>query len=496
MGKMRRLVKGAIKRLPLVRGLVRKLRELRAVSDELRARLDDMGAVYGGRFEALEAESSGHRRQTAEIQLAVQEERALRQGQTGTVEDLKKQIGSLSAELSRQQKDFETMMSEQREKLETRLKEQERAFSDWRSRETESRIKIQEELLKVRQDSYETARSLRDAVERAERAGAENAERIKALSSLETKVERYRSEVSKILKSTNVKFNYEPYCYLDCMVVPIILSSDDNYAPYMYVTMYSALENAMPDTFYDFYLLVPSAFSKHNTDLIMELKEKYNCDIHFIDMKNAFADLTMHIPHITSPTYYRLLAGDLLPKKYDKCIYLDVDVCVCRDLASLYNIDMGSNYIAGVVAAAYYLNQESHCKRLDLPSMEQYVNAGVLLMNLKQIRQDNMTTKFIELSKKNYSSQDQDVINIACYGRILTLPVKYNVMTKYKALFDADHEQRAALEEIYGAECIGEGVRNPVIVHYADKIKPWNDISMKMMGYWWKYAQSMENTDD
>lgn len=197
MGKMRRLVKGAIKRLPLVRGLVRKLRELRAVSDELRARLDDMGAVYGGRFEALEAESSGHRRQTAEIQLAVQEERALRQGQAGTVEDLKKQIGSLSAELSRQQKVFEAMMSEQREKLEARLKEQERAFSDWRSRETESRIKIQEELLKVRQDSYETTRSLRDAVGRAERAGADSAERIKALSSLETKVERYRSENSQ-----------------------------------------------------------------------------------------------------------------------------------------------------------------------------------------------------------------------------------------------------------------------------------------------------------
>ena len=309
-------------------------------------------------------------------------------------------------------------------------------------------------------------------------------------------------KLKEILKTTNIKFNSENQNATWLLkrlsvsvIIPVILSSDDNYAPYMYVTMYSALENAMPDTFYDFYLLVPSAFSKRNTDLIMELKEKYNCDIHFIDMKNAFADLTMHIPHVTSPTYYRLLAGDLLPKEYDKCIYLDVDVCVCRDLASLYNIDMGSNYIAGVVAAAYYLNQESHCKRLGLPSMEQYVNAGVLLMNLKQIRQDGMTARFVELSKNDYSSQDQDVINVACYGRILTLPVKYNVMTKYKALFDAGHEQRAALEEIYGAEHIGEGVRSPVIVHYADKIKPWNDVSMKMMGYWWKYAQCLENNE-
>lgn len=202
MGKMRRLMKGAIKRLPLVRGLVRKLRELRAVSDELRARLDDMGAVYGGRFEALEAESSGHRRQTAEIQLAVQEERALRQGQAGTVEDLKKQIGSLSAELSRQQKDFEAMMSEQREKLETRLKEQERAFSDWRSRETESRIKIQEELLKVRQDSYETARSLRDAVGRLEESSAKIQE---AQKNILQQAERKMSDKINALPESKVR---------------------------------------------------------------------------------------------------------------------------------------------------------------------------------------------------------------------------------------------------------------------------------------------------
>ena len=40
-----------------------------------------------------------------------------------------------------------------------------------------------------------------------------------------------------------------------------------------------------------------------------------------------------------------------------------------------------------------------------------------------------MTQKFIELAKKNYASQDQDVLNVACFGKILTLPPKYNAMT-------------------------------------------------------------------
>ena len=65
--------------------------------------------------------------------------------------------------------------------------------------------------------------------------------------------------------------------------------------------------------------------------------------------------------------------------------------------------------------------------------MKYYVNTGVLLMNLKKIREDNMTQKFIKLSKRTYDFQAQDILNIACYGKILTLPPKYNVLvTKLK----------------------------------------------------------------
>ena len=42
--------------------------------------------------------------------------------------------------------------------------------------------------------------------------------------------------------------------------IPIILSSNDNYAPFMYITMVSILENSGKNTFYDFFLLVTSSF--------------------------------------------------------------------------------------------------------------------------------------------------------------------------------------------------------------------------------------------
>ena len=100
--------------------------------------------------------------------------------------------------------------------------------------------------------------------------------------------------------------------------------------------------------------------------------------------------------------------------------------------------------------------------------MRQYVNAGMLVMNLKQIRKDNMTLKFLELSKKNYTSQDQDVLNVACYGKIITLPPKFNAMI-YRL-----KENSSLLRDLYKEEDIIEANNSPYIIHYAGKEKPWN----------------------
>lgn len=272
-------------------------------------------------------------------------------------------------------------------------------------------------------------------------------------------------------------------------VIPIILSADNNYAPYMYVTMFSLLENAKDGTFYDFFLMVPSAFSPENTNKINSLKNRYKCDIHFMDMKDAFSDLKMQIKHITSPTYYRLLAGDLLPQNYDKCIYLDVDVIVRADLSELFSIKLGNNYVAGVNAPGYYFAEKQNCARLGLPDMRSYINAGVLLMNLAKIRQDNMTAKFMEMAKKNYSSQDQDVINVACHGKIKLLPPKYNALT-YRL-----KENDPRLKELFTERDINDAINNPVIIHYADKIKPWQNPEMFMAKYWWKLAAKNPDYD-
>ena len=265
-------------------------------------------------------------------------------------------------------------------------------------------------------------------------------------------------------------------------VVSIALAADNNYAMPMGVTMTSILENAQETTFYEFYLLIPSDFSQENKDKITQLKNKYPCKINFIDMQNAFDNSPNSLKHTTNQSYYRLLLSQVLPS-LDKIIYLDVDTVVLQDLAELYNLDLGNSYYAGVFHPTYYLgNRELHYKLLNISDLHSYINAGVLRINLEQIRQDNLVPTLLEGIEKNYPAIDQDVINSICYGRIKKLPFKYNVLTK-----TANMLRNNDISQIYEYQEFFDAFKSPAIVHFANPIKPWQDSSLLFADKWFKF---------
>jgi lipopolysaccharide biosynthesis glycosyltransferase len=96
----------------------------------------------------------------------------------------------------------------------------------------------------------------------------------------------------------------------------------------------------------------------------------------------------------------------------------------------------------------------------------------VLLINLKKIREDELTNKMLELVKKDFPVQDQDILNVACYGKILNIPLKYNMM------IECYRFSIKQLNKIASTEEIEEARRQPVIYHFATQYKPWkyNDI--------------------
>lgn len=268
--------------------------------------------------------------------------------------------------------------------------------------------------------------------------------------------------------------------------IPIVFATDENYAQYVAITILSCIENS--SEFLDFYILVPKNIKKKALQYFECLKQKANCNINIIYMNNYFKNCKMKISHITYPTYYRLVMADVLPKTYDKCIYLDADIIIRKDLKEYFNIDLKDNYIAGVKAAGYHLMGTPYAKSIQIPNISSYINAGATLWNLKKIRQDNLTPYLVKLAQQNYSSQDQDVINIAFFGHIQILPLKYNFMRyQNQELINKYFEQN-----IYTPSEFKEAQDNSVIIHYADKIKPWKDPEIYLGYEWLKFALKYE----
>ena len=276
--------------------------------------------------------------------------------------------------------------------------------------------------------------------------------------------------------------------------IPLVFACDSNYLAPTYITIFSLLLNKNSKTNYDIYILVPQGIN-NSIDAFNRLKNEFkNVEIQFIEMGNEFNDLKMKIDHISLPTYYRLCLPDLL-LEYDKCIYLDSDIIVKKDLTDLFEIEMDSNYIAGVISEGIQLNKiysRELCKSIGLPDVKQYINAGVLIMNLKSLRENKITKKWIELSKNNYPAQDQDILNLTCYGKIIVLNLKYNVMTKCNCIKDDNCKKS---NTVYSFEEIVEAKKNPVIIHYADKIKPWNKKESIFAFEWWDVVSKVKDDD-
>lgn len=281
--------------------------------------------------------------------------------------------------------------------------------------------------------------------------------------------------------------------------IPVVLAADNNYRYPLMVTLLSSLMNAKKNTKYQFIILVSDQFDMESMELINKLLKQYDMpEAAFYNMQDNYQNIEMQIKHISYATFYRLQLPELL-KEVEKCIYLDVDVVVKKDLKEFFDTELGDNYIAGVKAAGYYYPEEKKTATislLEIDKLDQYINAGVLLINLKKMREDKLTETFEKLLEKNFPSQDQDILNAACYGHIKVLPPKYNAMTKYNVGIKDEYDRIECLHICYTREEWNEACETPVIIHYADRWKPWQDLRGIFVQEWWKYIKVLNQYID
>lgn len=267
--------------------------------------------------------------------------------------------------------------------------------------------------------------------------------------------------------------------------IPVVLATDNRYIP-LVVTLMSLIKSADENTFYDIYILTDDDFLDKTQKSIENYFREYRgkCSIMYKNVGYIFDGVSSNCSHITRPTFYRLVIPDLLTE--DRCIYLDTDTIIRSDLKELYNTPLDECYVAGVRHAGFILSavKDELCKKICIPSINQYINAGVLVLNLKEMRKNNLVREFLELLPKNFPTQDQDIINRVCYGKMAFIPFKYNVMTQFDDWCIEDYQ------DIYSESELKEAWNNPCIIHYASPSKPWNGMDCVFMDYWWEVCRT------
>lgn len=253
--------------------------------------------------------------------------------------------------------------------------------------------------------------------------------------------------------------------------IPIIFSTDDNYLPYLDVAVSSLIENASRE--YEYRIIVLNTGLGEKGVQKVKSRETQGFRIDFVDISEDIASIKSklkNVYHFSIVTYYRLFIASLFPQ-YDKVIYLDCDLVVLGDISELYNLDIGDN-ILGAGPEQFVRNtpefREYTIKALGICA-DDYVNAGVLLINLSEFRRARIEQRFVSIISEydfDLLDPDQAYLNYLCYGKIHVLPNGWN-------------------KEPMPLPC--EGKKN--IVHYALYKKPWQYDDVMDGEYFWSYAR-------
>ena len=174
----------------------------------------------------------------------------------------------------------------------------------------------------------------------------------------------------------------------------------------------------------DNYIAITNNFAERLQKAIN--KKRNDIKVILIDITsifNSYLPLANMGTRFTPICMLRLFA-DIVTDIPDKILYLDTDVLCRADFSSFYDIDTSNIEIVGVpdrYGKWFFGNILKH----------DYLNSGVLLMNMKKIRESNLFKKCRDMCRdKKMFMPDQSALNKLAVKQ--KVPSKYNAQGKIK----------------------------------------------------------------
>ena len=266
------------------------------------------------------------------------------------------------------------------------------------------------------------------------------------------------------------------------IVIPVFFTVDDGYVPFLSVALASMIENASPQRRYEAVIIHQDISEKSIERLAALGTDRF--PVRFVPMTKSLESITdrmsnrLRCDYFTMTIYYRLFIAAMFPE-YDKGIYIDSDNVIPGDISELYDIDLDGKLLGAAVDHSIQKVPEliHYTDQAVGVDVREYINSGVLLMDLKQMREVGMDERFLDLLDRYHFdciAPDQDYINAMCYGRIRHLPPEWDAMpVNYEGPME-----------------------NPKLIHYNLFDKPWCYDNIMYEDYFWKYAEKSGFSDE
>lgn len=262
---------------------------------------------------------------------------------------------------------------------------------------------------------------------------------------------------------------------------------DNKYAMPTLVSIISLVENT-DHCRYRIHILTNALSSDEKERFRHIINSKVDIVFHEIELQ-SFHEKAKEIRQHTHVTLTALIKFELpnCLDNIDKVLYLDSDIIIQRDIYELFDINLEEKYAACASELWRNINNDSN---------DFYFNSGVMLLNLKYMREHNISGKLWEekarLCSENKSRlMDQDTFNNIFKAQVIKIDVLYNfnpyfLQQEYISIVNSDSQhyfidKQEILDSIY-------------IIHYVGKEdKPWVYSTARLGEIWDRYYQLTGN---
>lgn len=258
--------------------------------------------------------------------------------------------------------------------------------------------------------------------------------------------------------------------------IHVIFASDENYAPHLGVHIRAIAETTNhPLHIHVLEKQISAASKAAIRDCVSDFDFSISVDFIGVDFPHAIGEKTPK--HINEVTLYRLMAPGLLPH-VERAIYIDVDAITVKPLSGLWITPLQGNPLA-LVESPWRRYSDGYKKKIGLGPNDPYFNAGTMIMDLAQMRDEDIQKQFLDCffaKRDDLEHLDQDIMNIVLRGRITPIHPEWSVV---RALYYYDGQGTLT----YGVKEVEEAKRSPAIVQFSGAVKPWHPNDRHPLGY-------------